>query len=87
MSNKNVVPSRWHNFFRHDNNKTKGYQFLADRVAQISVGNMVIVTKDAGVLSSQETDLEGLDKCTHEQAESPYMPGMPQYMQKHHIQS
>ena len=46
----------------------------------MSAGNMVIVTKGSAVLSTYEADLEGLDRCTHEEAEFPYMLGMPQYM-------
>ena len=46
------------------------YQFLADRVAKMSAENMVIVTKGSAVFSTHEADLEGLDKCTHQQADS-----------------
>ena len=59
-----------HKFLRHEDNKTELYQFLADRVAQMSAGNTVNVTKGSAVLSTQEADLEGLQKCTHEEADS-----------------
>ena len=36
----------------------------------MSAGNTVIVTKGSAVLSTQEADLEGLQNCTHEEADS-----------------
>ena len=70
VTTKNAIPSSWHNFLRHDDNKTELYQFLADRVAQMSAENTVFVTKGSAVLSTQEADLEGLQNCTHEEADS-----------------
>ena len=70
VTNKNTMPSNWHNFLRHNDNKTELYHFLADKVAQMSAPNMVIVTKGPAVLSTHETGLDGLDKCSHEEADS-----------------
>ena len=70
MTSKSSIPSNWHNFLRHNDNKTELFQFLADRVAQMSAPNLVIVTKGPAVLSTHETGLQGLDKCSHEEADS-----------------
>ena len=36
----------------------------------MSAPNLVIVTKGPAVLSTHETGLQGLDKCSHEEADS-----------------
>ena len=40
VTNKNTMPSNWHNFLRHNDNKTELYHFLADKVAQMFAPNM-----------------------------------------------
>ena len=68
LTNKNKVPSNWHNFLRHNDYKTDLFHFLADKIAQMTVPNIVVVTKGPGVLSTSETCLDRLDKCFHEEA-------------------
>lgn len=70
MTNKNKVPSNWRNFLRHNDNKTDLFHFLADKIAHMTVPNMVVVTKGPDVLSTSETNLDSLDKCSHEEADS-----------------
>ena len=70
MTNKNKVPSNWHNFLRHNDNKTDLFHFLADKIAQMTVPNMVVVTKGPDVLSTSETSLVSLNKCFHEVADT-----------------
>ena len=69
MTNKNKVPSNWCNFLRHNDNKTDLFHFLADKIAHMTVPNMV-VTKGPDVLTTSETSLDSLDKCFHEEADS-----------------
>ena len=61
----NKVPSNWHNFLRHNDNKTGLFYFLADTIVHRTVPSMVVVTKGPDVLSTSETNLDSLDKCYH----------------------
>ena len=70
VTNCNTVPSNWRNFLRHNDNKTELFQLLAHTVSQMSAPNLVIVTKGPSVLSTDEACLQGLDKCSHEEADS-----------------
>ena len=70
VTNKNKVPSNWCNSLRHNDNKTDLFHFLADKIAQMTVPNIVVVTKGTNVLSISETCLDHLDKCFHEEADS-----------------
>ncbi|KAJ8340119.1 hypothetical protein SKAU_G00347520 [Synaphobranchus kaupii] len=70
VTNKNKVPSNWRNFLRHNDNKTDLFHFLADKIAHMTVPNMVVVTKGPDVLSTSETSLDSLDKCFHEEADT-----------------
>ena len=70
VTDKNTIPSNWRNFLRHDANKTELFQFLADKVAQMSATNVVIATKGSAVLSTHEASLQGLEKCSHEEADT-----------------
>ena len=70
VTNKNTIPSNWWNFLRCSDNKIELFQFLADKVVQMSAPNLVIVTKGPAVLSTHETGLQGLDKCSHEEDDS-----------------
>ena len=42
MTNTNTMPSNWHNFLRHNENKTELYHFLTDKVAQMFAPNLVL---------------------------------------------
>ena len=70
MTNRNKVPSNWRNFLRHNDNKTDLFHFLADKIALMTVANMVVVTKGPDVLSISEINLDSLDKCFHEEADT-----------------
>ena len=70
MTNKNKVPSNWRNSLRHNDDKTDLFHFLADKLAQMTVPNVVVVTKGIDVLSTSDTCLDRLDKCFHEEADS-----------------
>lgn len=70
VTSNNSLPSCWSNFLTHNQNKTELFEFLASRVAQLSADNPVIVTTGPSVLSTNEIPLEGLDKCSHEEADS-----------------
>ena len=70
MTNKNKVLSNWRNFLRHNDNKTDLFNFLADKIADMTVPNLVVATKGPDVLSTSETCLDRLNKCFHEEADS-----------------
>ena len=70
VTNKNKVSSNWRNFLRHNDNKTDLFHFLADKIAQMTVPNIVVVTKGPDVLSTSETCRNHLDKCFHEEENS-----------------
>ena len=55
---------------RHNDNKTDLFHFLADKIALMAVANMVVVTKGPDVLSISEINLDSLDKCFHEEADT-----------------
>ena len=64
------VPSNWRNFLRDNDNKTDLFNFLADKIEQMSSPNMVIVTKEDNVLSNHTNSLEGVSPCSHEEADT-----------------
>ena len=70
VTNKKRVPTSWCSFFRHNDNRTYLFHFLADKVTHMTMSNMTVVTRGPNVLSISETSLDSLDKCFHEKAES-----------------
>ena len=46
------------------------FEFLADKIIKLSATNLVIVTKGSAALSTHETNLQGLNNCSHEEADS-----------------
>ena len=61
MTNRNKVPSNWRIYHRNNDNKTDLFHFLADKIAEITVPNVIIVTKGPKVLSTSEFFLDTLD--------------------------
>jgi hypothetical protein len=55
---------------RDNGNKTKLFNFLPDKIAQMSTANTIIVTKEEGALSNHETRLDGIAPCIHEEADN-----------------
>ena len=70
MINKTKDPSDWHNFLRHSDNKKDLFHFLSDKIAHMTVPDMIVLVKRPDVLSTSETSLDFLDKCFHEEANS-----------------
>ena len=69
MTEKNTIPSNWQNFLRHNDNKSELFHFLADKIVQMSVPNLVMVTKGPQALSTHKVSLAELDECSHEEAD------------------
>ena len=63
-------PSNWRNFFRDNDNKTDLFNFLADKIEQMPSPNMVIVTKEENALRNHMISLEGVSRCSHEEADT-----------------
>ena len=55
---------------RDNDNKTELFIFLADKIAQMSARNKVIVTKDDDAVSNQTINMEDLVPCSHEEADT-----------------
>ena len=65
----NKIPKNWQSFLR-DENKTKLFHFLADKIAEMHTMNVVIVTKEELALSTQVINLDHLAPCSHEEADT-----------------
>ena len=70
MSGNGRLPPNWQNFMRDNDNKTELFIFLADKVAQMSARNKVIVTKEDDAVSTQTINMEELVPCSHEEADT-----------------
>ena len=46
------IPPNWHSFLRDDDNKTKLFNFLADKIVENCTENTVLVTQKSSVQSS-----------------------------------
>ncbi|KAK1894215.1 Nicotinate phosphoribosyltransferase [Dissostichus eleginoides] len=68
VTNKGKIPSNWQSFLRDNDNKTELFHYLADKIAQMSAQNVVIVTKEENALSTQTMSLDELAPCSHEEA-------------------
>lgn len=55
---------------RDNDNKTELFIFLADKIAQMSARNKVIVTKEDDAVSTQTINMEELVPCSHEEADT-----------------
>ena len=64
------VPSNWQEFLRIDENKSKLFHLISDRIVDEEFPGQVIVTRDDEVLSSAPCDLAGLMSCIHEEADT-----------------
>jgi len=49
---------------------TKIFKFLADKIAQMSATNMIIVTKEDGAVSNHPTSLVKMAPCSHEEPDT-----------------
>ena len=73
VTGKTKIPkgSKWSKFLRDENNKQELFEFLAEKVASISVADKeVYVTKGEDVLSAHKSSLGALSPCNHEEADS-----------------
>lgn len=52
VTSKGKIPQNWQNFLRDNDNKTELFNFLAQKIAQMSTPNIVIVTKEDDVASN-----------------------------------
>ena len=64
------VPSNWQNFLRDSDNKTEIFNFLADKIAQMSSTNLIIVTKDDGAASNHSISLAKMAPCSQKEADT-----------------
>lgn len=74
VTSTNKTPSNWRSFLRDNSNKTELFNFLADRVSEISTANTVVVTKEEQAMTSknneESTNLDQITPCTHEEADT-----------------
>ena len=70
IASNGKIPSSGHNFLRDNGNKTELFNFLADKIAQFSTANTLIVTKEEDAVSNHEIRLNGIAPSTHEEADT-----------------
>ena len=70
VESKGKIPQNWQNFLRNNDNKTDLFNFLADKISQMSTPNTVIVTRENDVASNHEVSMDGLAPCCHEEADT-----------------
>jgi len=70
VSGNGRLPPNWKNFLRDNDNKTKLFIFLADKIAQRSARKKVIDTKEDDAVSTQTINMEELVSCSHEEADT-----------------
>jgi len=70
VSGNGRLPPNWQKFMRDNDNKTELFIFLADKIAQMSARNKVIVTKEDDAVSTQTINMEELVPCSHEEADT-----------------
>jgi len=71
VESKGKIPQNWQNFLRNNDNKTELFNFLADKISQMSTPNTVIVTRENDVVASNhEVSMDGLAPCCHEEADT-----------------
>lgn len=65
------IPGNWLSFLRVNENKSELFEYLSGCVEQTEFGDKVVVsTRDQDAVSSSEVNLEYLQPCTHEEADS-----------------
>ena len=67
------VLSSWRNLLGNNDNKTDLFNFLDDKIEQMPLPNMMIVTKEDNALSNHTISLElveGVSLCSHEEADT-----------------
>ena len=65
------TPSNWQSFLHDANNKQELFHLIADKVEGIKTANKVIVTKGDHAVSNQTANLDGVNPCSHEEADTP----------------
>lgn len=64
------TPTNWRSFLQDDNNETKLFRFLAEKICQAGTTSMVIVTKGEDVISNKNKSLDAVAPCYHEEADT-----------------
>lgn len=64
------IPRNWQNFLRDNDNKTELFNFLAQKIAQMSTPSMIIVTKEDDIASNCRVSTDRLAPCSHEEADT-----------------
>ena len=67
---KGKTPSNWQSILRDAKNKQELFHLIADEVEGIKTANKVIVTKADHAVSNHTTNLDGVDPCSHEEADT-----------------
>lgn len=70
VSGNSKTPTNWKGFVRDGNNKTKLFNFLADKIAITSTINIVIITKEDDAIATQPKSLSEIKPGGHEEADS-----------------
>lgn len=66
MTREGKIPLDCQKIPRENYNKTKLFNFLADKIACVASPNVVIVTKEEDAVSNCTINLDGVALCGHE---------------------
>ena len=63
-------PSKWQSFLRKDENKSELFEFLAEEPVKLVSKKQIISTKGRSVICSLSRELDNLQPCEHEEADT-----------------
>ena len=71
VEGRNSIPRNWQMFLRVDENKTKLFEFLAQRISELpNTAKQIITTFRNEVLCNQNHQQANLSPCSHEEADT-----------------
>ena len=70
VESRTRVPSNWQSFLQEDENKSELFEFLAEESVKLVSKKQIISTKGRSVMCSQSKELDNLQPCEHEEADT-----------------
>ena len=70
VESRTRVPSNWQSFLREDENKSELFEFLAEESVKLVSKKQIISTKGRSVICSQSRELDNLQPCEREEADT-----------------
>ena len=70
VESRTRVPSNWQSCLREDENKSELFEFLAEESVKLVSKKQIISTKGRSVICSQSRELDNLQPCKHEEADT-----------------